>query len=103
VREGGLTINFIYVAPSQQDAMSIDKGRDKYERRATEQAWQNGLQEADSPGEGLEEAGVSNLNTTAFDNDWEDGIEEGDDYEPDGDEWFSQMSDASNWNYSGNQ
>lgn len=82
--------------------MSIESGRDKYERRATQTAWENGLAEADSPGAGLERAGVSNLNVTAFDSDWRTGIEEGDDYEPDGDEWYTQMSDASNWNYTGN-
>lgn len=83
--------------------MSIESGRRKYDRNATQTAWQNGLDEGDSPGEGLVEAGVSNLNTSAFNQDWQTGIEEGDPYEPDGQEWQDKMSDANTWSYSGNQ
>lgn len=78
--------------------MSIDSGREKYSRKATREAWQNGIDNADSPGEGLQEAGVSNLDTGRFDSGWRQGVQDAD-YEVDPDAWYEAMSDASGWNY----
>lgn len=83
--------------PVDQDAAN------SYESNATGSKWAGGLDDADSPGQGLQDAGVSNLNTQAFDNEWQDGVSDPDaqsDYEDgiDGSAWLSAMSDASDWN-----
>jgi len=78
--------------------MSIQSGRDKYERKANREAWQRGIDNADSPGQGLQDAGVDNLDTGRFDRGWREGVDDAN-YEVDPDAWFEAMSDASNWNY----
>lgn len=80
--------------------------RSKYEANATTAAWQAGVDGADSPGQGLAEAGAEGLDVSRFDSAWREGVANAsystdpDAWEAglDGDAWLRGMRNASNWN-----
>lgn len=108
-------ITFPYILPSampineaaarRQESKARDS-RGEYESNATTAAWRDGVNDADSPGEGLEDAGAQGLDTAAFDNKWRDGVNDAefsvdaDAWEAglDGDAWLDSMRNASDWN-----
>lgn len=80
--------------------------RSEYESNATAAAWRSGVDGADSPGQGLVDAGAEGLDVSRFDSAWREGVQEGD-YRTDADAWESGldqdawlrgMRNASNWN-----
>lgn len=92
-------------AANRQEGNARDS-RSEYEANATTQAWQDGINGADSPGQGLADAGASGLDTGRFDSAWQQGVQDAtfsvdpDAWEAglDGDAWLQSMQDASNWN-----
>lgn len=82
------------------------EARGKYEANATASAWRAGVDGADSPGQGLADAGANGLDVSRFDSAWREGVAEGDyrvDPEAwaagiDGDAWLSGMQNAGDWN-----
>lgn len=80
--------------------------RGEYEANASASAWRAGVEGADSPGQGLSEAGVEGLDTSRFDAAWREGVQEGDyRVDPDAweagideDAWLRGMRDGSTWN-----
>ena len=85
---------------------NAEASQGEYEANATASAWRAGVEGADSPGEGLSEAGVNGLDISRFDSAWREGVQEGD-YRTDasawaagidGDAWLRGMQDGSTWN-----
>lgn len=84
-----------------------EASRSEYENNATAAAWRAGVDGADSPGQGLANAGVNMAGRESeFDAAWREGVQNGD-YRTDpdawaagidGDAWLAGMSDASGWN-----
>lgn len=80
--------------------------RGRYEANATASAWRAGVDGADSPGQGLADAGVQGLDVSRFDSAWREGVQEGD-YRTDPgaweagideDAWLRGMRNGQNWN-----